>query len=261
MNRIFIIFLIFILGVLVLNLEAEIYKRVKVQELYLRAGPNRNFEVLKKLKKGDILEFVEEKYGWTRVVLPEDVPLYIYRQMVAVSGNRAIVVKNRVNVRARPNLNSTVVGQVNKGNILTVIGMEADWIKIRPPSGFTGWVKSEYVEKCEYIPIIKSQENKEKKEEIVVIEDQQEMESPEGKEESGLQQPEPRYQIFTGEISEVGKILGRKSRYKLKTDEGIYYLRGDENLIFKYLGTEVTIEGEKVDEDLIYLHNVIDADN
>lgn len=259
MNRIF-IFLIFILIVLTLNLDAEVYKRVIVPKLYLRAGPNRNFEVLKELKKGDILKSVEEKYGWTRVVLPDDVPLYIYRQMVAVSGDRAVVVKNRVNVRARPNLNSTVVGQVNKGDTLTVIGMEAEWIKIRPPSGFTGWVKSEYVEKWEYTPSIKSQEEEEKKEEIVVIEDQREMESPE-EEELGLQQPEPGYQIFTGKISEVGKILGRKSKYKLKTEGGIYYLRGDENLILKYLGREATIEGEKVDQDLIYLHNVIDADN
>lgn len=259
MNRIF-IFLIFILIVLTLNLDAEVYKKVIAPKLYLRAGPNRNFEVLKELKKGDILKSVEEKYGWTRVVLPDDVPLYIYRQMVAVSGDRAVVVKNRVNVRARPNLNSTMVGQVNKGDTLTVIGMEADWVKIRPPSGFTGWVKSEYVEKCEYNSSIETQEDEEKKEEIAVIEDQREMESPE-EEGSGLQQPEPGYQIFTGKISEVGKILGRKSKYKLKTEGGIYYLRGDENLIFKYLGREVTIEGEKVDEDLIYLHNVIDADN
>ena len=253
--------MILIFGLYHLGFASDImvYREVNVESLYLRAGPNKNFEILKKLKKGDVLEFVEKKYGWTRVVLPSDTPLYVYREMVAISGNRAIVVKNRVNVRARPHLNSSVVTQVNRGEILRIMDMEKKWIKIYPPAGATGWVKSEYLKEYEQKPVSDTPTDTAEKE--VAVEEEQESEEIGAQESSRDQLSIVQNQIFRGKITDVGRILGRKSRYKLETEEGMYYLKGSEDMILQYLGREVIIEGEKVDRDLIYIHNIIDADN
>ncbi len=231
------------------------YKQVAVEYLYLRAGPNKNFEILKRLKRGDILKSVGSKYGWTQVILPSDVGVYVHRELVSIDGGQAIVVKNRVNLRAKPSLNSTVLGQVNKGEILKVVKIESQWVKVQPPPDLTGWVKSEYLKEYKFKPVVE------------IPEEEKPSVSEKGKTEKEEEQqaisnePEINYQFFRGVIADVGRIWRRKSKYKLITTEGIYYLKGPNQLILSHLGEEVTIEGEKADEDVIYIHRIVDEDN
>lgn len=259
MRKRFTIAAIFLLGI-ELNSYSATYKQVAVEHLYLRAGPNKNFEILKKLKKGDVLETVGSKYGWTQVILPSDVEVYVYRELVSINGEQAMVVKNRVNLRAKPSLKSTVLGQVNKGDILKVVEVGSEWIKVHTPPDLTGWVKSEYLEEYEFKPVAEmpqeektpvSEKEKVEKEKIEKKEEQQSTE----------QEPEIKYQVFSGIIADVGRIWGRKSNYKLITTERIYYLKDPQQLTINYIGQEVTIEGEKVDEDVIYVHRIIDEYN
>ncbi len=243
-----------------LNSYSATYKQVAVEHLYLRAGPNKNFEILKRLKKGDILESVGNKYGWTQVILPSDVGVYVYRDLISIDVFQAIVVKNRVNLRAKPSLNSTILSQVNKGDILKVVEVKSDWVKVQPPPDLTGWVKSEYLKEYEFKPVV---EIPEEEKPPVSEKEKTEKEKTEKEEEQQAISNEPKinYQFFRGVIADVGRIWGRKSKYKLITTEGIYYLKGPNQLILSHMGEEVTIEGEKVDEDVIYIHRIIDEDN
>jgi hypothetical protein len=71
--------------------------------------------------------------------------------------------------------------------------------------------------------------------------------SPEEEETSFVEE-----EIFRGKLKEVGRIFGRKSRYKLVTPEGyIYYVLGKDEELIPYLDQEVVIKGEKIEEDLI----------
>jgi SH3-like domain-containing protein len=51
-----------------------------------------------------------------------------------------MVVADRVNLRNAGSLDSDVVGQVNYGDLLTGLALEAEWVRVRPPQGMAVWV-------------------------------------------------------------------------------------------------------------------------
>lgn len=233
--------------------EAKLYE-VVVDNLNLRAGPNQNFEVLKKLQKGEKLEVVYQRYGWCKVKLPPDVILFIYKRYVDKLDGKGVVNANRVNVRARPSLKANVVGQLNEGDEVEIIEGSGNWYGIQAPLNCYGWVKAEYLKPWEVAEKEKEVEEKEVEkdlEEAVTQEVERVVEeegiSPEGEETAFVGE-----EIFRGKLKEVGRIFGRKSRYKLVTPEGcIYYIIGKDEELIPYLDQEVIIKGEKIEEDLI----------
>lgn len=59
------------------------------------------------------------------------------------------VVGNRVNLRARPHLQSEVVGQVNRGDELKVLNRSEGWVAVSPPDGIDFWVHRDFVDNDE----------------------------------------------------------------------------------------------------------------
>jgi len=49
-----------------------------------------------------------------------------------------------LNVRSGPDMNSGVVGQVRKNQVLNVIGAAPDWLYIKTEDGYYGWVMTQY---------------------------------------------------------------------------------------------------------------------
>ncbi|MDP8234486.1 MAG: SH3 domain-containing protein [Candidatus Saelkia tenebricola] len=224
---------------------------VDMDILYLRAGPNQNFEVLKKLKKGEILKKVSEKYGWTEVELSTDVSLYVSDDYVSLKDSIGIIDSDRVNVRVCPTLKATVIGQMSKGDTVSIVGVHPGWVEIVSPKGFTGWAKTEYLGSyladieetvSKSVPVV--MENAQKED---LIEEITQVITPvvEPKEVSSDD-------VFRGTVEDVGRLFYRKSKYKLITPEGKkYYLIGFDSGITVYLGQEVTIEGELIAKDVI----------
>jgi len=229
--------------------------------LYLRAGPNQNFEVLKNLKKGEILKKVSEKYGWTEVELSTDIRLYISRDYISQKGSLGIINADRVNVRAAPSLNAAVLGQLNKEDTVSIINSNVDWIEIAAPKGFTGWTKSEYLGDYS-ADIIENEKSQDLKDETIhsvsfshaelkkefsadIVENEKASSNAESKKEFSVD-------VFKGRVEDVGRVFSRKSKYKLVTPEdGKYYLTGFDAGIVVYLDREVTIEGELISENVI----------
>lgn len=54
-------------------------------------------------------------------------------------------VGDRVNLRARPSLDSEVVGQVNDGDVLTVRSMQGDWVEVDVPKHVDLYVHRDFV--------------------------------------------------------------------------------------------------------------------
>jgi len=236
--------------------EAGSFNRliVDTDSLYLRAGPNQNFEVLRKLKKGEILKKVSEKYGWTEIELPSDIRLYISGDYISKQGFLGTVNADSVNVRVAPLLNATVLGQLNKGDTVSITNSDTDWIEIMAPKGFTGWVKSGYL-KSYSADIIEPEKKQDLKDEIInpVSFSQAELKI-ENKETSSQAKSEKEspVDVFKGRVEDVGRVFNKKSQYKLVTPEGRkYYLIDFDAGIIVYLGREVTIEGELVSDDVI----------
>ena len=61
-------------------------------------------------------------------------------------GDTARVIGNRVNLRARPDLRAEVVGQVDRGEQLTVTSITDSWAEILPPDGVEFWIHGDFVE-------------------------------------------------------------------------------------------------------------------
>ncbi|KAF1085943.1 Bacterial SH3 domain protein [Sporotomaculum syntrophicum] len=60
---------------------------------------------------------------------------------------RVSVMVSELNVRLRPQYNAYIIGNVQHGQILTILedSDSSDWVKVRISDGLTGWVAKKYV--------------------------------------------------------------------------------------------------------------------
>jgi len=123
--------------------------KAKVDNVNIRAGADKNFDVLSKLNSDDILSVVGKSYDWYKVVLPESAHCYVAKNYIEKdeSGKYTCKVSN-LNIRSKPNAGASILGQANKGDIVAVVADDADgWYEILPPEGAYGWVYSSLLEK------------------------------------------------------------------------------------------------------------------
>lgn len=85
---------------------------------------------------------------WAQVVPPEQVSLWVYRELV----RNGAVLSDKVRVRSGAGLNFHPVGTLNKGDRVEVRGTYGDWIKIKPPPGLCFWVLRDQVEPLAVVP-------------------------------------------------------------------------------------------------------------
>jgi len=112
----------------------------------VRAGNNRNYEVLTQSHRGDAITVLEQQGEWYRIALPPTVTCYINAAFVELrpDHSRGTVTGDRVNLRARPATSSSTIGQVNEGEQVTVRSHDGDWLAIVPPAVASGWVHSQF---------------------------------------------------------------------------------------------------------------------
>lgn len=75
--------------------------------------------------------------SWVPVVPPDDVSVWIYAELV----RKGEVIRDKAQLRSGPGLNYKVVGSLDHGIPVEVRSRLGDWLKIRPLSGFTLWIR------------------------------------------------------------------------------------------------------------------------
>ncbi|MCE7028487.1 phage tail tip lysozyme [Jiella avicenniae] len=63
---------------------------------------------------------------------------------VPVSGT-GTVTASTLNLRDAPNMGGRDIGDLPKGTVVSVYGSDGDWLKIKTPAGYEGWVARRYV--------------------------------------------------------------------------------------------------------------------
>ena len=124
---------------------------VDTEGLRLRTGPSTSHKVLAYLSEGDIVVILEctnsEWYnvnfhgtvGYVSVPLLRDV-------LTAENFNaRGRLTGDKVNLRAKPNTSSDILGTYTQGTEMTVIGINSGWYKVRHDD-LTGYVRSDYMD-------------------------------------------------------------------------------------------------------------------
>ncbi len=98
-------------------------------------------ESLGSLHKGEIVEVLDEKFDWYKVILPSTFSGYIFKDFVKLIDERRLEVNaTNVNLRSQPTPNSSIIGKVNKGEVLNLVEYSGDWFKVKSYPYAVGWV-------------------------------------------------------------------------------------------------------------------------
>jgi SH3-like domain-containing protein len=113
----------------------------------LREGPSIDYPTVGTLNQGDMLLELEEEDSWYHVELPDGKDAWVFAELTEPMETKVMVVKGlRVNFRAKPGKDSTILGQVDKGDILIQISEKDDWASVRDLAGNSGWIAKQYLD-------------------------------------------------------------------------------------------------------------------
>ena len=132
---------------------------VNADRVNVRTGPHKNHTVLYVAPLGKEVFVLEEAGDWLKVDLPKEASIWIYAQLVEKSlDHEGVVLKDGVNLRAKPSTKAFIVGQVHKGQELELRGEKFGWYKIGAPEGVCAWISKPYVTKgLNYSDYVKEQ--------------------------------------------------------------------------------------------------------
>ena len=116
--------------------------KAKVDNVNLRAGADKNFEVLSILNSDDTLMVLGRSYDWYKVELPQSAHCYVAKEYIEKRDTGEYASKaDSLNVRSRPGVDSSILGQINRGDVVSVVGEDRDgWYEILPVKNTYGWV-------------------------------------------------------------------------------------------------------------------------
>ncbi|MGC8742939.1 MAG: SH3 domain-containing protein [Verrucomicrobiia bacterium] len=121
----------------------------------VRGQPSVFSEVLTQLNKGDKITILEPvkiekpKEGdladWYKIKLPPNVAVWV--NSAYINTNFYTVIPNRLNLRAGPGEQYSVLGRLEKGASVKVIKTSGQWFQIEPPDVAYAFIATEFVQK------------------------------------------------------------------------------------------------------------------
>ncbi|MFD6843512.1 enterotoxin EntFM [Bacillus cereus] len=134
---------------------SELKYTVTADVLNVRSGAGTGHNVISKVKSGQVLQVVGQENGWFKVNVNGQTG-YVSGDFVTTGGKTGTTVQqgtgtytvnvSSLNVRTGPSTSHTVLGSVNKGKTVQVVGEVQDWFKINFNGG-TGYVSKDFVTK------------------------------------------------------------------------------------------------------------------
>jgi len=211
------------------------------EKVNVRAGGNRNYEKLLQLNKGEEIVVLDSQYGWSKIVLPANGKAYIIDKFVELLDvDEGIVTGSRVNVRGRAGTNSTVLGQLKKGDIVHIVDKMGEWYQIVPIKDSSGWVLDEFIAFMHKdVESVLEKMKTAQGESLGLLKELAEL-----KEET-LPPPEPKSIVTSGILKSQAPTSGISDiRYKLVKDgQPNYYIQGLTRLLDEFLEYTVEVEG------------------
>jgi|GEM_PF-833033 len=118
--------------------------KVKDDNVNIRAGASQNFEILAKANTDDLLYVSELAYGWYKIRLPKSAHCYVAKDFIEKKSDAAVSRAAGLNLRAKPNKESSIVGQLKKGDKITIASEDLEgWYEILPTESSFGWVRAD----------------------------------------------------------------------------------------------------------------------
>ncbi len=210
--------------------------QINANGINVRVDSSVSAEVICTLVKGELVEVVWEAYDWYKIRLPVEAPAYIKKNLLecnntnadfAAQSNKCLsakVIKDKVNIRLRPNESAWILGKVDKAFVVDIIAEEEGWYKIHPVYQSYGWVNKKFVNQ-----------------EVVVVQKQDTLIKPLSSVKSDGQL------VVEGKVSPYGIVLWSKATHKLITAENkVYFLKGDRKSLDSLNYRKVKVTGKLI---------------
>jgi len=138
------------------TLSAEEPATVNRARVNMRGGPSFSAEVVGQLQKGDQVTFIEEvpvekpKPGepakWAAIKLPTNTPVWVFNDFL--NADKTVKVP-RLNLRAGPGENYSVVGRLQRGDSIKPIREVEGWVQIETPENARAYIDASYITRTE----------------------------------------------------------------------------------------------------------------
>ena len=128
-------------GVLILAGSAFALERfaVKSSIANMRSGPGMKYDVLWQVEQYHPVTIVEKKADWYKIKDFENDVAWIHESLLAKMTS-VITIKNKCNVRSKPDKSSRILFTVEKGVPFKVLERNGNWIRIEHADGDIGWI-------------------------------------------------------------------------------------------------------------------------
>ena len=129
---------------------------VNTDALRLREEANSSSTILATASKGDVVVILEEESnGWYKVDY-KSVEGYMSADYLDVSTKADVTIGyglvetdgSPLNVRSGPGTDYSKVTSLNDGAVVTIVGIDNGWYKVKTSGGSVGYVSSEYMVTC-----------------------------------------------------------------------------------------------------------------
>jgi SH3-like domain-containing protein len=110
----------------------------------MRSGPKTEENVLWQVEQYHPFIVIEKKGNWYKVKDYENDVAWLHNSLLG-KVDSVITIKDKSNVRSKPDAKSSVVFTVNKGVPFKVLERKGVWIKIQHTDGDVGWVQNSLV--------------------------------------------------------------------------------------------------------------------
>ncbi|WP_300459990.1 SH3 domain-containing protein [Desulfobacula sp.] len=132
---------VIVAGVLMVTGSAFSQERyaVKSSIANLRSGPGTKYDVLWQVEQYHPVIIIEKKEDWYKIKDFENDVAWIHESLLAKMTS-VITIKNKCNVRSKPDKNSRILFTVETGVPFRVLERNGDWIKIEHADGDIGWI-------------------------------------------------------------------------------------------------------------------------
>jgi uncharacterized protein YgiM (DUF1202 family) len=211
---------------------------INADNINLRLDATTNAEAIATLSKGERVDVIGEFYGWYKVRLPKNVPVYIKKSLVDCihyAGEAAAetplkqrcssakILKDRVNIRSQPSASSGIVGIVDKNVIVNVAVDAGSWYGIEPTQNSFGWVYKKFITKAVILP------------------------SPAPLSQDKITNPEEQEgdSVLIGIVQPYGRVFMRPATHKLvSVDDRVFLLKGNRSSLNALNQHKVKVTGK-----------------
>lgn len=217
--------------------ETPFSGRVNTDGINLRLDATTSAPVLAVLNKGERIEAVAQSYDWYKVRIPAKLAVYIRkglaecikytdtRQMspgpLAEQCLSAKVLKDRVNIRAKPDEGAPILGVADRNEIVNVVSETGGWYRIEPIQNSFGWVHKKFIDKAD----------------------------AGAAQEPAAQQPADNVTVFIGMVEPYGMVFMRPATHKLVTRENkTFLLKGNRATLNALNRQNVRVTGKLIDQ-------------